>query len=163
MVLYISWVIFLYNLVSGRVKKLSGFINLERTIKQDCSVTLSFFPHLGRGTYSLGSLLSFSSSTKLALQEWPHALWGHDYPTKHATGRWDSLGHVHQPDLLYSLRSHFLCLGPSFLLLELSPVCDILGGTSFNSTDTKVGKHWKYFSLTKVWGRMGEIKTLSSC
>lgn len=57
----------------------------------------------------------------------------------------------------------FSAWGPTVLHLERSPVCAILGGTSFSSMDTKVGKQWKYFSFTKVCGRLGEIKDLSSC
>lgn len=77
----------------------TGFINLERTIKQDCSVTV--FSHQDWEACSLGSLLPFCSSMKLALLEWPHFLWSHNYSTRHATGRWDSIDQ--QTDLLYSL------------------------------------------------------------
>lgn len=121
-----------------------------RTSPLICTV----FLYLGWRYCSLGSSLPFSSFTELALLAGLCVLWGHDYPTSYGISRWDTQGHALHSDLFYSLREPLsLPWAPPFLLLELLPECAVLGGTSFNSLDAKVGKQWKYGSFTEVCGR----------
>lgn len=95
----------------------TGFINLEKTIKQDCSVTV--FSHQGREACSRGSLLPFCLSMKLAC--WNGLILCGVTTTQQGMQQADGTPLVSNLTCFISSWSHFPCLGPHCSSLGTHP------------------------------------------